>query len=228
MSGIQDNSAQKKDGGWRQYAVGSIVIVIVMALLGFGLKSLLSGKSGAPKKAPKISLMPTTPPPPPPPPKEEKKPEPPKEQKEMKMEQQQVQKVEAPAPAPELKMEGAAGDGPSAFASGQVTSEDISKLGNDKGAFNPFNNYAGLLKVELQHYLRKSKDLRQRQYQIEVRVWVGGDGSLKRSELVGSTGDGDTDAAIRQALTSTPSFSESPPANMPQPIRLRIVTTGRT
>jgi len=212
---------------WRQYALMAGAVLLVLALIGLGLRSLLSGSSGAPKKPLKISLIPSTPPPPPPP-KEEKKPEPPKEQKEVKVEQP-VEQKDAPPPAPSLKMEGQAGDGPSAFAAGKVTSEDLSKLGagGKGGLFDPFNNYAGLIKGELQRLLGKRNELRRRPYRVEVRVWVGADGSLERSELLGSSGDQDVDQAIRQALAALPAFSEGPPANMPQPIKLRIVTRGR-
>jgi protein TonB len=128
-----------------------------------------------------------------------------------------------------LKMEGAAGDGPSPFAAGKVTSEDLSKLGGGgkEGVFNPFNNYAGLMKSELQRQLARQSELRRRSYRVEVRVWVDDSGKLRKSELMGSSGDADTDDLIRQTLSSLPAFSEAPPPNMPQPIRLRIVTSAR-
>jgi len=222
--------AEKTAGNGKKFALMAVVVVVILGLLGWGLSNVLKGNSGKKVKAPKISLIPTAPPPPPPPPKIEKKPpDPPKDQKEIKVEQP-VQKAEAPAPSPELKMDGPAGDGPSNFAAGRITSEDLSKVGvgtGKVGGVNPFSNYASMLKGEMQRYLRKNKVLRLRQYRTEVRVWIGNDGSLKRAELIGGTGDADTDEAIREALKIAPAFTESPPANMPQPIRLRIVTTGR-
>lgn len=208
----------------------ALVAAIVAALL------LLGGceKSEQKKKAPKITLLTPAapPPPPPPPPKYEKKPEPPKEQKEMKVEQPVERKVEQQA-APELKMDGPAGNGPSAFGAGAITSEDLSKIGNGKssgaeksGMFNPFNNYASALKGELQRYLGKNNALRRRRYSLDVHVWVDGAGQIKRYELVGSSNDGETDDAIRAAIAALPGFSQAPPASMPQPVRLRIVTGG--
>lgn len=181
------------------------------------------------KRPPKISLLPDKPPPPPPPPKEEKKPEPPKEEKkEVKIEQ--AEKKNEPPADPALKMEGAAGDAPSAFASGHVTNEDLSKLGTGTGGgslINPFNVYAGTIKSELQRFLNRRTELKRRQYKIEVRVWVGEDGRVKSFELQGSTNDSDTDDAIRNALAALPAFSEPPPPKMPQPIRLRVVAGDR-
>ncbi len=198
-------------------------VIVLVAIIGFGLKSLMGDGHSGPRKPPKISLIPSTPPPPPP--KEEKKPEP-KEQKEVKVEQPQEQKDIAP-PDPALKMEGQAGDGPSAFAAGKVTSEDLSKLGGGGGLLNPFNTYASAIKGELQRQLSRRSELKRRQYRIEIRVWVNESGRMKHFELLGTTNDSDTDEAIRSVLTALPTFSEPPPLNMPQPIRLRIVASGR-
>lgn len=205
----------------------AVFLAVVLGIGGYFAVKAFMQTSGPPKKPPKISLLPDKPPPPPPPPKIEKKPESPKEQKEVKVEQQAPK--DAPPPDPTLKMEGAAGEGPSLFAAGRVTSDDLSKLGagGREPLVNPFSSYANALKNELQRQLARHPDLRRRQYRIEVRVWVGGDGSLRRTELLGSTGDGDTDDSIRRAFAALPGFSEAPPPNMPQPIRLRIVTSGR-
>lgn len=229
MSQVQSGASKK------QMIVIGVVVLALLALAVYGVMQLLAGNAGGKPKAPKISLIPTAPPPPPPPPpKIERKPEPPKEEKQVRAERPQ-EKIEAPPAAPQLKMEGAAGNGPSAFGGGAITSEDLSKLGSGAGgiggertnAMDPFKNYAGALKGELQRHLAKNSDLRRSNYRVEVRVWVGNDGALKRAELVGTTGDGETDELIRQAMTGLAAFSDAPPANMPQPIRLRIVTTGR-
>jgi protein TonB len=206
-----------------------VICVIALALIAWGLHALMGTKSNTKQKQPKISLMAPPPPPPPPPPKFEKKIEPPKDVKEVKIEQP-TPKAEPPAPSPELKMDGPAGDGPSNFASGNITSEDLSKIGQDKGVLGGnlnFNNYSILLKSELQRYLNKNNSLRHRVYKVEVRVWLASDGAVKKSELVTGTGDDDTDNEIKQALVKVPTFPEPPPANMPQPIHIRIISTGR-
>jgi protein TonB len=208
--------------------VAAIVCLLALALIAWGLHALMGTKSNTKNRQPKISLL-APPPPPPPPPKFEKKIEPPKDVKEVKVDQQ-PQKVEPPAPTPELKMDGPAGDGPSNFASGNITSEDLSKIGQDKGVLSGnlnFNNYSILLKSELQRYLNKKNSLRHRVYKVEVKVWLASDGTVKKSELVTGTGDDDTDNEIKEALVSVPTFSESPPNNMPQPIRVRIISTGK-
>ena len=208
----------------RQLGRYALVIVIGSALLLTGCH-----KKDQQKKPPKISLLTPAVPPPPPPPKVEKKPEPPKEQKEMKVDQPVAKKVE-PQVAQELKMDGPAGNGPSGFAQGAITSEDLSKIGTGKtgggeqsGMFNPFNNYARGLKGDLQRYLNKNNALRQRRYSIDVHVWVDPAGQVKRFELIGSSNDSDTDDAVRTAMTGFAGFSQGPPPGMPQPVRMRIV-----
>jgi len=221
--------AETKTTDRRNLILIALGAIAFLAIVGYGLNSLLSNHGSAPKKPPKISLIPSTPPPPPPPPKEEKKPEPPKEMKEVKMTQDE--KKEQPPADPSLKMEGAAGDGPSVFTSGKVTNEDLSHVGagggGNGGLLNPFNTYAMTIKGELQRHLAKRPELKRRQYKLEMQVWVGDDGRLKRYELLGSSKDDETDEAIREVLSALPAFSEAPPAKMPQPIKLRIVAGGR-
>jgi len=217
-----DDSVSERRSMW----IWGIVGLLVLAALGWGLHHMLSGNAGKTKKAPVVSLLPTTPPPPPPPPKEEKKPEPPKEQQKEVQVDKQVDKQMQP-PDQTLKMEGAAGDGPSPFAAGKVTSEDVSNLGGKGGALDPFANYAALAKGELQRYLARQNELKKRRYKVEVKVWVGGDGAVKRSELMGSSGDSDVDQSIERALAGGLAFSDRPPAGMPQPIRFLITTGGR-
>jgi len=220
-----------------------LIGLLVLGLLAWGLMSMM-GKSEKPaqKKPPKITLVAPPPPPPPPPPKFEKKPEPPKEQKEMKVDQAVVKQEQAP-PTPELKMEGAAGEGPSAFGAGKVSNEDLSQIGKSatgtvgtggpggaisskSSMLNPLANYANMLKGEMQRYLSKNNALKRRRYAIDISVWVSVGGGMERFELMGTTGDTDTDAAIKKAISELPGFTQAPPAGMPQPIRLRIITSG--
>ena len=231
------SEATRDEGRGTLLIVGLVIVVLVLA--GYGAKLWFDSKSAAPRKPPKISLIPTTPPPPPPPPKEEKRPEPPKEIKEVKV--QPLEPKNEPPPDQSLKMEGAAGDAPSAFAGGKVVSEDMGKVGNPgviggtggasasaRGTVqDPFNTYATAVKGELQRNLARRAELKRRRYGVEINLWVAGDGRLTRFEVLGSSNDDDTDAAIRNALAALGSFSEAPPPNMPQPLRLRIVAGGR-
>jgi len=202
----------------------------VLALMAWGVYSFVSKIDDKPRKPPRISLMPSTPPPPPPPPKEEKKPEPPKDlNKPPPMEQP---KMAPAATSADLKMDGPAGDGPSAFSAGKITNEDLSNVGKGPagggggGAFNAFNFYANLIKGELQRQLTRNKELREMAYKADVQVWVDRDGSVSRFEVIKGTGDAELDGMLKKAIAASTAFSAGPPEKMPQPIRFRI-STGR-
>ncbi len=208
-------------GRWLRIALGVLAAVAVVGLVVWGIAGILGAKPGKTRQAPKISLMPDKPPPPPPPPKEEKKPEPKDQQKEMK-----VEPPKEPMPQAQnepLKMEGAAGDGPSAFAAGSVSQEykGGSVGGRMQGGF-----YASRLQRHLQAELNRKKKLRDSDYRVTVRVWIARDGTVQRAELSQSTGNASLDDVLRQALMAVAAMPEPPPENMPQPLRIRVTARG--
>lgn len=200
-------------------------LVLLLVGIGLGLKSLLSGNHSTKKPVTTIKLLPDTPPPPPPPPKEPPKEQPKEQPKEIKMEQPKPQEAPQP-PAEALKMEGAAGDGPSPFGAGTVNNdykggEVGTKIGGG-GSRHQFNWFAGLIKSRIEDALAKDPQLANGKYKVVVHVWIKPDGRIERSELAGSSGDSATDERIKAALTQMPPLSEAPPEDMPQPVKLRI------
>jgi protein TonB len=87
-----------------------------------------------------------------------------------------------------------------------------------------FSWYAGLIKNEILDRLGDEKKARSGSYSVTVRLWVSRDGTVERSNLMGSTGDKERDQAIENALSRLTRLSQAPPADMPQPISLRIVS----
>lgn len=228
MGALAEDSVEGVSTGRR---VRNILLALVgMGVVGYGgywLKSQFSTPSAPTRQVTKISIIPDTPPPPPPPPREEKRPEP-KEQKDVKVEQPKP--VEAPPQqAEQLKMEGAAGDGPSAFASGDVTNEykggDIGSTiggGPAKPSRMQYAFFTNALQRHIQDELARNRNVKQIDYRIVVKVWLGRDGSIQRAVLDDSTGDDKADSALSAALADMRAFRDAPPADMPQPIRLRI------
>ena len=198
--------------------------VLALLALGYGVYSLMSSKPG-PKKPPvtTIKILPDTPPPPPPP-KEPPKEQPKEQPKEIKVEQPKP--VEAP-PAPQnLKMEGDAGDAPSAFGAGKVTSDynggDVgTKIGGSK-SLAAYAWYTGKIKASIEAAIAEQKELAKEQYKIVVELWLARDGQVDRIELVTGSGDQKKDELLRQALHSIKRIAEAPPEDMPQPVKLRI------
>lgn len=87
-----------------------------------------------------------------------------------------------------------------------------------------FGWYTVQLQQHIQDALSLNDGLQGATYKIVVRVWLNGDGSVKRSDLVNTSGDEKTDRSIRQALKDLPKLAEIPPEDLPQPIRLRITS----
>jgi protein TonB len=228
MAALAEDSLEGTSTGRR---VRNILLALagmgVVGYTGYWLKNEFSKPSAPTRQVTKISLVPDTPPPPPPPPREERRPEP-KEQKDVKVEQPKP--VEAPPQqAEQLKMEGASGDGPSAFASGDVTNEykggDVGSTiggGPAKPSRILFSSFTNALLRHIQDDLARNRNVKQIDYNVNVKVWLAPTGGIERVELVDSTGDQTTDAALTRAFAEIAAFKERHSADMPQPVRLKV------
>jgi TonB family protein len=187
-------------------------ILLLVVGIGFVVQNLMNGKTNTKKMVATIKLLPDTPPPPPPPPPKE----PPKEQpKEMKVVQPMPQEA-PPQPSEELKMEGPAGDAPSQFGAGKVTTEGGMIGGNSR-----FKGYLGGLQKIIRDELSRNDKLRKGEYKAVVAIWLNRNGSVDHFEMLGSSGEPDIDAAMKKVLSAIKQFDE-PPSDMPQPVKLRI------
>lgn len=209
---------------WLKRIVILLVAVTVLGLLGYMVKALFSGSSPGKKAVTTIKLLPDTPPPPPPPPKEPPKEQPKEQPKEVKEVPQP--KPEQTPPAEVLKMEGAAGDGPSPFAAGAVNNEykggEVgTKIGGGPSKYQ-FAWYTDLIKNKIEDAMAKDKVLANGAYKVVVKIWVASNGRIERYELVGSSGDAERDVLLKKALDEMPPLSDPPPADMPQPVKLRV------
>jgi protein TonB len=217
MTTVPMDQAEKfRDPGpgvrWGQrIAIGLGLLCLAFAVVWFFL-NLSHGPTAPKHQVAHIMVLPDTPPPPPPPP-DEKKPPPPKEEKTM---QQQVvaPKQEAPPEPAQLKMEGTAGEGPSAFAAGDVKSDYI---GGDVGNGSRYSAYVARFEQRVQIELTKHKV---RAANVRLFVWLAPDGAIQRYTVKGA--DGDTERNLRAALSDLNSAEEAPLADMPMPIGLSI------
>lgn len=215
-----------------QRALPWLVGLLLMALMGWGIHALM-GKGGSKpvgRQTVKIAVLPDTPPPPPPPPKEDK-PEPPKEEPKQVVQTEQPKQVDTPPPqqAEALKMDGPAGDGPSAFRSGTITSEyQGGPVGSGAGGAPSASDRAKytfyarsaqqLLKSELDRAL--PKDIVR--LGARLQVWVGPQGRIERFEVLGLN-DRAAEDRVRSAMAdASKGFRLVPPAGLPQPMELRL------
>ncbi|MGA7823460.1 MAG: TonB C-terminal domain-containing protein [Steroidobacteraceae bacterium] len=201
-----------------------ILLTAAVSLLGVGafavVRGILNSAPGQPKQViQEIHLMRPPPPPPdlPPPP-----PPPPEEKVQVQEKPPEAKPSDQPPPGERLGLDAAGGAGSDAF--GLVGNQG----GRDllAGGGSAFVWYAGLLKDRILDQLNADKAARQGQYSLLVRIWVRDDGSIDHVRIVQGSGDAGRDQAIEAALARLPRLVQGPPADMPEPISLKIVSRG--
>lgn len=198
------------DKVWRQRIAIGLGLTCLSGAVVWGGMNLIHAPSPAKRQVARIMILPDTPPPPPPPP-DDKKP-PPKE--EQSRQQLNTPKPETPPAPAQLKMEGQAGEGPSAFASGEVQQEYI---GGEIGTGSRYAAYIGRLEQRIQQELSRHK---LRASNIKLFIWLLPDGSIQKYTVEG--GDGGTERSVRLALADLSRVDEAPTADMPMPVGLSI------
>lgn len=233
MSGLaEDHLDDKPSRAWLIRGAIALGLIALVAVTIFAVKSLKTDDKPR-RQVAKISILPDTPPPPPPPPKEEKKPEPPKDEPKQVMREEQLKQADAPKPSEQIKMEGAAGDGPSAFAAGSVAKDYAGGAATTGGNAGPAgtptdraaerfyaNTVRQMLQGEIEKHLRSEAD----QLVATFAVLIEKDGGIARFDLSPSGNDAN-DSALRAALDETRrQFKLPPPPALvaAQPMRFRL------
>ena len=219
-------STQTKFGRrWRAV----LVVVVIAALVGVAVWWVVGAMHsyGKPLKrsVQEIALVKPPPPPPPPPPKVE----PPKqEQQKMDVPDKAETPKDAPPDKPDAPPPGAdlgvdangtgAGD-----SCGLVGKKGAAGLIGGGGGGNKFAWYGALIKDGIQEALQKDKKVRgATDLRVLVNVWVSPNGTVTKAELLDSSGNADLDNAIKAVLKNLPALRDGAPADMPQPVKLRI------
>jgi hypothetical protein len=230
MSALAEDSMEPSGWTSRLLKIGGALLLIAL-LIGAALYlRKLVGQDSVPKRqVSKISILPDTPPPPPPPPKETK---PPPDAPTKPLPDAPVLKaaeMQQPPNAP-IKMEGAAGDGPSAFAAGKVNSEysggAISSGAAQTGTSSDRAQerfYANTARQLLRDAIEKSLKSEATQATAEFSVWITREGGISRFELK-PTGDSRLDGELNAALDETTRNLKlpAPPAAAGQPMKFRL------
>lgn len=202
--------------------VAALAVVLVLWGLVAAIRSFVgSAPASKQKVAQEVRIIR----PPPPPPEPEVKPPPPPPEEKVDI----PEPVEAPEPSPsdepppgeQLGLDADGGAGGDGF--GLVGRKGGRDLLSGSGG-SAYAWYAGLLKNEILGELNALEAVRSGAYSVVVRVWVKPDGTIERFQLAQSSGDANRDRAIESALTRIARISQAPPADMPQPVSLRIVS----
>jgi len=187
------------------WVVGMLLSTCAMV---WGAMTFMHTSSVPRRQVARITILPDTPPPPPPP--DEARPPP----KQVEAHEMNIPKPETPPAPAQLKMEGQAGEGPSAFASGEVKQDYI---GGDIGDGSRYSAYVARLEQRVQAELTRHK---LHVSNLRVYLWLGPDGTIKRYAVEGgSAGD---DQAVSSALAELTRMDEAPLADMPMPVGLSV------
>ena len=195
------------------------VLLVVMAGMYYIIKGFIdSAEKPSKSKVQIISLVK----PPEPKPPEEKPPEPVKQEvkEEVPVDQPSPQPV-ADEPPPGLTSSLGPGDG-AGFGLAAGDGKGTGRIGGGGGSL--YARYAAVAQQALQDRLTRDDKVKKGTYKVVVKLWISATGTLQRYELAGSSGNADVDTEIKQALASVRALGEAPPPDMPQPIRLRIVS----
>ena len=201
-----------------------IVMGAVVVFVGLGLfwlvKNFLAGTPPATKKV--VQEIHVIRPPPPPPDQPPPPPPPPEEKVDLHEPEPEPDPVASndPPPGEQLGLDADGSAGSDGFGlAARKGGRDLLASGG-----SAYTWYAGLLKTEILGKLQDEKSVRSGSYTVLVRVWVKADGSIEKIRLTQSSGSRERDKAIEDALTRIDRVSQAPPADMPQPISLRIVS----
>ena len=208
-----------------------VVALVLIALAVIGLRRFMQDAAPPKRQVARISVLPDKPPPPPPPPKERKE-EAPKAQARPQPTPEQQIKPQANEP---LKMEGAAGTGPSAFAAGQVTNDykggtptiggPATTGGNDAARRAQERLYANSVRQMLRDELERQLNADAGELTATFALWVEANGHIGRWEI----DERDTaleprrQAALQAALDKSAERLQLPsPQGLAQPMRFRL------
>jgi len=230
MKLAEDSLVHSRPKQWAARVLIAVGLIALVTLLTMAVRHLVNQPDAPKRQTAKITILPDTPPPPPPPPKDEPKREQPKDDVKQVM-QDQTKLADTPPPEAPIKMEGAAGDGPSAFAAGTVTQDyktGAPIVGNAASASGDVvdrararfyaNTVRQLLRDEIEKNLRPDAG----ELVASFAVWVEGDGRIHRHEVQPS-GDTRRDADMASALDGVArALRLPPPAGVPQPMRFKL------
>jgi protein TonB len=195
---------------------GAAVLVLVLSGVSVALIRNMSGTS-APQQ-PLIQQISIVMPPPPPP--EIQAPEP--EVEELEIEEPEpeplVDDTNAEPPGADLGLDADGVAGGDAFGLRAKKGGRGLLGGGDANAW-----YAGILQRELQKLLSDDDSIRGLgEYSVIVSISLDENGRVQDSQLLSGSNNPRLDAALSAALSSGVRLSREPPADLPQPIRLRI------
>lgn len=209
---------------WVRWGVVALCVIAAI-MLGLWLKDFLGDKT--PPKKQSLQQITLIKPPPPPPPPPEKPPEPvvKEEIKLSEPEPEPMDQADEPPPGPDLGIDAeGTGSGDGFGLVGKKGGADL--IGGSRG--NPWAWYDAIVNDAVnsafQDALSREKALKDKTYKVIVKVWIDASGKVSRIALVDKTGDSKVDDLLKDVLESLRALREGPPADMPQPLKIRVTS----
>lgn len=203
---------------WCRRSAAAVIVLAFIVGLFLVIQYLATRPSPAPRTPTVVHILDPLPP------EREKKP-PPEITKPVIKEVPTSAPIDSPPkpPGETLKIDEPGSDkGLDGTQSGTVTDPNHFPTASGGNGGLGFGWYGAAVQHEVQRYLRKRASLGNTNYMATVRVWLSPGGEITRVEIATSSGSGEVDETLRVALEHMPALRERPPAEMPQPIRLRV------
>lgn len=211
ISGAQPLSSRRFIAVRPQYLLGAVLLLLLAGGVYGIMHTVLSPPPPRMKQmVQQISLLP----PPPPPPVEQA---PPEVKEEVSIADPTPAPQDAPPPG-NLGLDADASGGSDGF---QLQARKGGRSLLDSG--NPFDWFSNRIHDTVYKALSANKTIRAANYNVNLKLWLNDDGSVKRVELVDSTGNTTVDRSIKLAVTEVGSIGHELPPDLPQPVRLKIV-----
>lgn len=224
-----DDEDDEQAGRGRRLTNALVVVAGLAVLVGMALLVVHFASGEAPRKpgVQQVALLKQPPPPPPKPP--EKEPEPPKVKEEVKIDEPKAEpKPDDPKPADDkpasdkpLGVDADATAGSDGFGLAANRGGRDMLLSGSGGGGGTGRYYTGLLQRNFQDALSRNRKAPQGEFNVVVRVWLGDDGRVQRTEIVNGSGNAETDALIQSTLAEMAPLREVPPPSL-RVVQLRL------
>lgn len=216
---------------WPWWLAGLLGAALLVGLA-LWLSNWLSQPEAPRRQVARIALLPDAPPPPPPPPPKEPPPQAAKPEARPQAQPEPTPRPPQPADAP-LKMEGAAGDGPSAFQAGSVAQDyrggpatigGTAASGAGRGIDRAAERlYAGTVRQLLRDEMERQLPSEAGELSAGFALWVSPDGRITRWELEDAPAESARAQALRDALGRSAGLLQLPqPPGPMQAMRFRL------